>query len=151
MSNIIICYTDGSCNNKTGIGGFGVVLRAGAHTRDYFEGQYIETTSTRMEVMAIIRAIELVNPGWEILIHTDSQYAQKTINIWLKGWIQRGVLEYKANADLWKKFKEVHDAHGPHLITVKWVKGHAGNRMNELADKLANRGRLLTKTIVDKR
>jgi len=151
MSRVITCYTDGSCNNRTGIGGFGVVLRSGEHCWDYFEGQYTETTSTRMEIMAIIKAIELINPGWEIIIHTDNQNAQKTINIWLKGWIHKGILESKANADLWKRFKEVHDAHGTHLIKVKWVKGHAGNKMNELADELANRGRLLTKTIVDKR
>lgn len=152
----ITCYTDGSCNNKkTGPGaregGFGIVLRAGQHKKDYFEGRYINTTSARMELMAVIRAIELCTKGWHIIIHTDNQYVQKTVEVgWLTNWIRKGILEEKANADLWKRFKKAYDEKGgKHFIKIKWVKGHAGNEFNELADELANKGRLMVETHQD--
>ena len=153
VGKTITCYTDGSCDNKTGIGGFGVVLRAGQHKRDYYEGQYVETTSARMELMAVIKAIELCTKGWHIVIHTDNQYVQKSIEIgWLDNWIRKGILDDKANPDLWRKFKEVYDEKGgKRYIKVKWVRGHNGNKFNELADELANKGRLMGVTIQDVR
>lgn len=153
IGKTIICYTDGSCDNKTGIGGFGVVLRAGKVKKDYSEGSYTGTTSARMELLAVIRALELCNPGWQIIIHTDNQYVQKTIEVgWLTNWIRKGILDDKANPDLWKRFKERYDELGGRAyIKVKWVRGHNGNKYNELADELANKGRLMGVTIEDVR
>lgn len=148
---IIICHTDGSCDNKKGIGGFGIVLRAGTHTKDYFEGRYTHTTSARMELMAVIKVIDMCTRGWQVIIHTDNQYVQRSIEMgWLDNWLRKGILEEKANPDLWKKFKAVYDAKGGRqFIKIKWVKGHAGNEFNELADDLANKGRLMSETRQD--
>lgn len=149
---IITCYTDGSCNNRTGVGGIGIVLRAGEHKRNYFEGSYKNTTSARMEIIAVIRALELCQPGWHVIIHTDNQYVQKTIEAgWLISWLRRGILEEKKNPDLWRRFMVAYDRMGgKNYVKVKWVKGHNGNEFNELADELASKGRKLDTVIQDK-
>lgn len=150
---IIAIHTDGSCDNKKGEGGFGIVFRAGKHKKEYFEGSYRNTTSARMEIMAVIRAIELCNPGWEIVIHTDNQYVQKTVEFgWLQNWLNKGILEDKANPDLWLQFKKAYEEKGgKNFITIKWVKGHNGNKFNEVADELANKGRKSKRVIEDSR
>lgn len=157
MINTVTIYTDGSCNNKkTGKGaregGFGVVLRCGDHKRDYHSNRYLNTTSARMEIMAIIHALEMCNPGWNIFIHSDNEYAVKTANEWLWGWISKGILESKSNADLWKRFIKAYEKHGGvhgGMVEFVWVRGHNGNQLNELADKLANKGRNSLKCIAD--
>ena len=148
---VITIYTDGSANNRTRIGGFGITLRAGDYTKDYFEGSYHDTTSARMEIMAVLRALEMCSPDWELDIYSDNQYVVNTIaKGWLQGWIDDDILEHKANPDLWTKMYKQLERHN-NRVKITHVKGHSGHPMNELADSLANEGRLLDRIIVDKR
>ena len=157
MNNIVV-YTDGSANNKTGArdGGLGVVIRykdpnGKMHKKDYFEGQYVNTTSARMEIMAVIRALELikVRKKHKIIINCDNQYVVKTVMCgWLNNWLSRG--QEKANMDLWKRFDAIYQKHGgSSFVELRWIKGHNGHKYNELADQLANKGRRQTKQIQD--
>lgn len=149
--NKITIHTDGSANNKTKIGGFGIVLRSGEHQKDYSEGSYHQTTSARMEIMAILRSLEICSEGWKIEIFSDNEYAVNTIKKgWLKNWIATGQLDQKANADLWRLMLVQLKRHENNL-SINHIKGHAGHPMNELADKLANQGRLMDRIIIDKR
>lgn len=154
MSSPVIIYTDGSCNNnklKGGDGGIGVVMRYKHHKMDFFEGQYNRTTSSRMEIMAIIRAMEkIVVPkgkknSFDIIIHTDNQYCSNTVNKgWYDNWLSTGTLDERANADLWKRFYKIYDKlGGRRKVTLKWIRGHTGHPLNELADQLANKGRAI--------
>lgn len=161
MKDPVIIYTDGSCNNRksgegAGTGGIGVVMRYGKHKMDFFEGQFFRTTSARMEIMAMIRALEniTIKDGQEnkfdIIIHTDNQYCSNTINKgWYDNWIRTGTLDERSNPDLWRRFFAIYDKLGGRKrVTIKWVPGHSGHKFNELADKLANEGRVI-KDIID--
>lgn len=155
---VVTVYTDGSCNNDVNArdGGFGVVIRYKddqgiIHKKDYSEGQYSNTSSARMEIMAVIRALELITTRktHKIIINSDNQYVVKTIMLgWYRKWISRGM--DKKNMDLWRRFQVIFDLHGGRsFIEVKWVRGHNGNKYNELADQLANEGRKNTTIIKD--
>ena len=157
MNDSITVFTDGSCNNKkTGKGaregGYGIALRCGSHTKNYHSPRHLNTTSARMEILAIIHALKMCNKGWKVVIHSDNEYAVNTANEWLWKWLDQGILKSKSNSDLWEQFIEAYDKHGGRekgMIEFVWVKGHNGNPLNELADKLANKGRNSDKTIVD--
>lgn len=158
MNNIIV-FTDGSANNKKGKrdGGLGVVIRYKdnqgiVHKKHYYEGQYINTSSARMEILAVIRALELIKPtqSHKIIIHSDNQYVVKTVMCgWLDNWIARG--QSKANMDLWHRFDQIYTKHGRiRFVELRWIKGHSGNKYNELADQLANQGRTSNNIIQDR-
>jgi ribonuclease HI len=133
-------YTDGACKGNPGPGGWGAWLVAGEHSRELCGGE-MGTTNNRMELKAVIEALNALKRPCEIVLHTDSQYVQKGISEWLAGWKARGwKTASKApvkNLDLWQALDE---ARLPHKIDWRWVKGHAGHAGNEKADELANRG-----------
>lgn len=133
-------YTDGACKGNPGPGGWGAWLVAGEHSRELCGGE-MGTTNNRMELKAVIEALNALKRPCEIVLHTDSQYVQKGISEWLSGWKARGwKTASKApvkNVDLWQALDE---ARLPHKIDWRWVKGHAGHAGNEKADELANRG-----------
>ena len=108
--------------------------------RELFGGEP-QTTNNRMELTAVIEALLALTRPSSIVVHTDSQYVQKGITEWLRGWKARGwktaSKEPVKNVDLWKRLDEATRAHE---IRWVWVKGHAGNAGNERADALANRG-----------
>ena len=99
------------------------------------------TTNNRMEMTAVIEALKCLKRPCRIVLYTDSQYVQKGISEWIKGWKARGwktaSKEPVKNADLWQQLDA---ARQPHDIDWRWVKGHAGHEFNERADQLANRG-----------
>ena len=136
----VVIYTDGACKGNPGPGGWGVVLRSGAHTKEMFGGE-ANTTNNRMELMAVIQALNALKRPCEVVVHTDSQYVQKGISEWIHGWKARGwKTASKApvkNEDLWRALDE---EAGRHQIKWLWVKGHAGHVENERADALARRG-----------
>ena len=138
MKHIII-YTDGACKGNPGPGGWGAILKFGAHEKDLY-GYEPETTNNRMELMAVIAALEALKEPCKVELHADSQYVLKGITEWIGGWKARGwkTADKKPvkNNDLWKRLDA---ATIRHKITWRWVKGHAGNEMNERADQLANR------------
>lgn len=133
-------YTDGACKGNPGPGGWGALLVAGKHRKEMFGGE-ANTTNNRMELLAVIRALEALTKPCHVVLHTDSQYVQKGISEWIHGWKTRGwKTAAKApvkNADLWQTLDAVSQKHE---IDWRWVKGHAGHDGNEAADQLANRG-----------
>lgn len=139
MSKVKI-YTDGACKGNPGSGGWGALLISGKHEKELFGGE-AETTNNRMELMAVIQALDALKRPCEIELHTDSQYVLKGITEWLEGWKAKG---WKTagktpvkNVDLWQTLDE---ASRKHQIEWIWVKGHAGDPGNERADALANKG-----------
>ncbi len=133
-------YTDGACKGNPGAGGWGALLVTGAHRREICGGE-AHTTNNRMEMMAVIRALEALKRPARVRIHTDSQYVQKGISEWMAGWKKRNwrTADGKPvkNQDLWLQL----DALGRlHEIEWHWVRGHAGHPGNERADALANEG-----------
>jgi ribonuclease HI len=133
-------FTDGACKGNPGVGGWGALLVAGTHKKELFGGER-DTTNNRMELRAVIEALNALTRPCEIVLHTDSQYVQKGISEWIHGWKARGwKTAAKApvkNVDLWQALDA---AQARHQIQWRWVKGHAGHAGNEAADALANRG-----------
>ncbi len=127
-------HTDGASRGNPGPGGLGVVLESGSHIRRISEG-YRCTTNNRMELLAIIRALEaLKQPSNHVVIHSDSKYVVDAVNKgWVFGWEKKN-FKKKKNPDLWKRFLELYRKH---RVTLKWVKGHDGNPRNEECDRLA--------------
>jgi ribonuclease HI len=140
MSDLVEIYADGACKGNPGPGGWGAWLRYGEREKELFGGEML-TTNNRMELIAVIRALEALNRGCQVRIHTDSQYVQKGISEWIKSWKVRGwkTADRKPvkNDDLWRRLDALAQQHE---IEWVWVKGHAGNPGNERADELANRG-----------
>jgi ribonuclease HI len=138
--NIVEIFTDGACKGNPGPGGWGALLRYAGKEREIFGGEPV-TTNNRMELLAVIRALEALTRPCLVKLHTDSQYVQKGISEWIHAWKQRGwrTADKKPvkNADLWQ---ELDQQAARHQIEWLWVKGHAGHDGNERADALANRG-----------
>lgn len=133
-------YADGACRGNPGPGGWGVLLRAGGRERELHGGEPA-TTNNRMELTAVIRALESLEARSRVRLYTDSQYVQKGITEWIHDWKRRGwrTADRKPvkNQDLWMRLDEL--ARG-HEVEWHWVRGHAGHPENERADALANKG-----------
>ena len=133
-------YTDGACKGNPGPGGWGALLRMDGKEKELFGGEPL-TTNNRMELMAVIRALESLQGPSEVAVFTDSQYVQKGISEWLADWKRRGwrTADKKPvkNVDLWRELDRLAAAH---RVAWHWVRGHAGHPENERADALANRG-----------
>lgn len=127
-------YTDGAAKGNPGPGGLGVVMIAGPHRKEYSEG-YRMTTNNRMELLAVIRALEMLKTNKHpVVVYSDSQYVVKAIEEkWVFGWAKKNFAG-KKNADLWMQFLKLYP-----LFKIKfvWVKGHASNRENNRCDELA--------------
>jgi len=136
----VIIYTDGACKGNPGVGGWGALLRAGAHEKELYGGE-AHTTNNRMELLAVIRALEALSRPSVVELFTDSQYVKNGIETWIHGWRRNGwkTADRKPvkNADLWR---ELETAAGRHTVRWNWVRGHAADADNERADALANRG-----------
>jgi ribonuclease HI len=135
LPNVTI-YTDGACQGNPGPGGWGAILRYGGHEKAISGGEE-ETTNNRMELRAALEALRTLKEPCQVTLFTDSEYLKKGITEWLANWKRRnwrrkgGKL---ANVDLWMKLDE---EIARHQISWRWVRGHAGNVMNERVDKLA--------------
>ena len=139
-AEVVEVYSDGACRNNPGPGGWGVLIRQGGRERE-LHGFEPSTTNNRMELTAVIRALEALAPGAPVRVYTDSQYVQKGISAWIHDWKRRGwrTADKKPvkNVDLWMRLDEL--ARGHH-VEWHWVRGHAGHPENERADALANKG-----------
>lgn len=133
-------YTDGACKGNPGAGGWGALLVAGEHRRELCGGE-AQTTNNRMEMTAVIRALEALKRPSKVAVHTDSQYVQKGVSEWMAGWKKRNWRTSDGkpvkNQDLWLQLDALSRLHE---IQWNWVRGHAGHPENERADALANQG-----------
>ncbi len=140
--NRVEIYTDGACKGNPGPGGWGVLLRGGGKEKELFGGEP-QTTNNRMELLAVIMALQALKRPCEVILHVDSQYVLKGMTEWLVGWKAKGwrtaSKQPVKNVDLWQRLDEL-VSRGGHHIVWRWVKGHDGDPGNERADMLANRG-----------
>ena len=140
MMKIVEIYTDGACRGNPGPGGWGVWLKSGEAEKELYGGEE-ETTNNRMELMAAIQALEVLNQSCNINLHSDSKYVLQGITEWMANWKKRGwktaAKKPVKNEDLWQRLDKAMQRHD---VDWTWVKGHSGNVGNEKADQLANKG-----------
>ena len=133
-------FTDGSCLGNPGPGGIGILLRYQGHEKTLSQG-YFQTTNNRMELRAVIIALQRLKESCHVQLHSDSQYMKNGITQWIFSWKQKGWKTANGksvkNQDLWQQLdSEIRR----HQIEWCWVKGHAGHRENEICDELAKAG-----------
>jgi ribonuclease HI len=138
--DLVEIFSDGACRGNPGPGGWGALLRFDETEKELWGGE-AATTNNRMELTAVIRALEALKRPSRVRLYTDSQYVQKGISAWILDWKRRGWRtagrKPVKNADLWRRLDELAALHD---VEWHWVKGHAGNAGNERADLLANKG-----------
>ena len=138
--NSVIIHTDGACSGNPGPGGWGAVLHYGDTVKELKGGAPL-TTNNQMELTAAIEALTALKRPCEIELHTDSNYVKDGLTKWIHGWKKNGwrTADKKPvkNVELWQALDA---ATQRHKINWHWVKGHAGDEMNERADQLANEG-----------
>ncbi|MBQ5346438.1 MAG: ribonuclease HI [Ruminococcus sp.] len=131
-------FTDGACKGNPGPGGWGSILRYKGTEKEISGGE-ANTTNNRMELTAVIKALELLKEPCEVELYTDSQYVANALTQgWAKKWQANGWMRNKKekalNPELWEKLLKLYDTHS---VKVNWVKGHAGHPENERCDRLA--------------
>ncbi len=137
MISEVHIYTDGASRGNPGKGGYGAILMWGEHKKELSAG-YRFTTNNRMELMAVIAALEaLKKKDLRLIIYSDSSYVVKAVmEGWLKKWIATNFKGNIKNRDLWERYTELA---ANHSVQFKWVKGHAENEYNNRCDILATR------------
>ena len=140
QSELVVIYADGACKGNPGPGGWGAWISMGGHSKELCGGEPV-TTNNRMELMAVIRALQALKRACNVKVYTDSVYVQKGMTEWIESWKKRGwrTADKKPvkNDDLWQELDAIAQQH---QIEWFWVKGHAGDAGNERADALANQG-----------
>ena len=130
---MIEIFTDGACSGNPGPGGWGALLRWNGHEKELSGGEK-ETTNNRMEMMAVIMALQALKKSSKVALYTDSQYVQKGVTEWMAGWKKKGWPSKVKNKDLWL---EIDSLIQRHEVDFHWVRGHSGHPENERVDKLA--------------
>jgi ribonuclease HI len=137
---VVEVFTDGACKGNPGPGGWGAWLHWAGREKELFGGEP-HTTNNRMELTAVIRALQALKRPSRVRLHTDSQYVKNGITVWIRDWRKRGwrTADRKPvkNEDLWRELDELASRHEVKWV---WVRGHSGHQGNERADALANRG-----------
>jgi ribonuclease HI len=138
----VVIYTDGACKGNPGPGGWGVLLQSGETRKELYGGE-TGTTNNRMELMAVIQALEALKRPCAVTLYLDSQYVLKGITEWLPGWKAKGwrtaSKQPVKNQELWQRLDDLLTRSG-HVVDWRWVRGHNGDPGNERADELANMG-----------
>lgn len=132
----VYLYTDGSSLGNPGPGGYGIILEwvGMSYTKEFSAG-YARTTNNRMELLAVIKGLELLKkPGMEVVVYSDSKYVVDSVEKkWVFNWAQKD-FKGKKNSDLWKRFLKIYEKHKVHF---QWIKGHDQHPQNERCDQLA--------------
>lgn len=140
MTEQIEIFTDGACKGNPGPGGWGALMRYKGKERELYGGEP-DTTNNRMELLAVISALEVLTRPASVRVTTDSRYVQNGITGWIKNWKRNGwktaARKPVKNSDLWQRLDQLVAIHD---VRWAWVKGHSGHPENELADSLANKG-----------
>ena len=135
-------WTDGGCKPNPGPGGWAAILRSGAHEKE-LTGFDPATTNNRMELTAAAAALEALRKPCRVVVHTDSEYVRNGVTRWVHGWVRNNWRNAAkapvANYELWQRLLA---AAKPHQVEWRWVRGHAGDAMNERADRLATAARM---------
>ncbi|HFD16319.1 MAG TPA: ribonuclease HI [Rhodospirillales bacterium] len=135
--DVVEIHTDGACSGNPGPGGWAAILVWKGRRRE-LSGAEPETTNNRMELMAAIRALEALRRPMRVRIFTDSEYLKRGMSEWLEGWKRRGwrtaAKKPVRNRDLWERLDELCRIHE---VEWHWLRGHAGDPLNERADRLA--------------
>ncbi|MEY3234332.1 ribonuclease HI [Aquidulcibacter sp.] len=143
----VTIHTDGACSGNPGPGGWGAILQFNGTEKEIFGGEPL-TTNNRMELMAAIMALESLKRPCPVILYTDSQYVRQGITEWIHGWKKRKWRKADGkpviNADLWQRLETANKAH---KVDWRWVRGHAGDPMNERADGLARQGTELARSL----
>lgn len=130
-------FADGACSGNPGPGGFGAILRSGEKEKEV-SGFNPMTTNNRMELTAVIAALESLKTPCRLTVTTDSNYVVKGMSEWVHGWLKNNWKNSQKkevmNRDLWERLIE---AAKPHEVSWKWIKGHNGHTENERCDNLA--------------
>ena len=130
-------FTDGACSGNPGPGGWGAILRFNGVDKEMSGGE-ADTTNNRMELMGAIEALNALTRPSSVILYTDSSYVRNGITKWIAGWQRNGwktaSKQPVKNADLWQQLL---DAEKRHEVDWRWVKGHNGDKYNEIADTLA--------------
>jgi ribonuclease HI len=133
----VVVHTDGACSGNPGPGGWAAILAWKGNEREISGGEAL-TTNNRMELMAAIEALEALKRPVKVRMVTDSDYLRQGITGWVHGWKKCGWLTADKkpvkNQDLWERLLAAAE---PHKVTWDWTRGHAGDPLNERADKLA--------------
>jgi ribonuclease HI len=138
---VVEIWTDGGARPNPGPGGWAAVLRYGTVERE-LSGAEPATTNNRMELTAACAALEALKRPCRVVLHTDSEYLRNGVTRWQTGWVRRNWRtaggDPVANMDLWRRLLA---AAARHEVEWRWVRGHAGDAMNERADRLATEAR----------
>jgi ribonuclease HI len=134
MAGCIEIYTDGAASGNPGPGGYGIVMKYGPHRKE-ISGGFRHTTNNRMELLAVIIALESIsNKALPVKVYSDSKYVVDAINKkWIWQW-KRNAFAKRMNVDLWMRFLNIYDPSKHEFI---WVKGHADNPENNRCDEMA--------------
>ena len=140
MSQIVI-YCDGACSGNPGPGGWGACIMVEDKISEIF-GHQLNTTNNQMELMGAIKSLETLQPNSHVLIYTDSKYVQMGITTWIHNWVKNNWRTASntqvKNSELWQRLLQLNQIHS---IKWNWVKGHSVDKYNQLADRLAVKGR----------
>ena len=134
MSQRLVIYTDGACKGNPGIGAYAAILMYGDTIKEV-SGCVEHTTNNRMELMGVIEALKSLKRSCDIDIYTDSQYVKRGITEWVSAWKQKNYKNVK-NPELWQELDRLVVGHN---IEWYWVKGHSGDKYNDMVDALANK------------
>lgn len=131
-------YADGACSGNPGPGGYGTILLYEQHRKE-ISGGYQNTTNNRMEILAVIRGLEILKKRCDVTVYSDSKYVVDAMTKgWVKRWQKNGWMRNKKepalNVDLWEEMLKLCSQH---QVDFRWVKGHSGHPENERSDFLA--------------
>lgn len=129
----VTIFTDGACKGNPGFGGYAAIMSYNGHEKEIV-GSVVDTTNNRMELMAVIAALESLKEPVIVELYSDSTYVTSVIAKWLDKWVRKGFKKIK-NVDLWLRYLE---AAATHVVHTHHVNGHTGNVLNERCDKLAS-------------